>query len=46
MLSAACTSKCKLDKVMNLVSQHGNRWRYEYNASKSAVLVYGEEKKM
>ena len=30
---------------MSLISQHGNRWRYEYNAAKSAVLVYGEEKK-
>ena len=44
-MSAACTSKLNLDRVMSLVSQHGNRWRYEYNAAKSAVLVYGEEKK-
>ena len=29
---------------MGLVNSHGNRWRYEYNATKSAVLVYGDDK--
>ena len=30
---------------MKMVSDHSNRWRYEYNTRKSAVLVYGEDKK-
>ena len=41
-MAAATLSKLKLDKVMNIVNSHGNKWRYEYNARKSAVLVHGE----
>ena len=44
-LSAACNTKNKMDKVMTLVNNHSNRWRYEYNAQKSAVLVFGEDKR-
>ena len=43
---AACTiSKRRMDLVMDKVYQHGNDWRYAFNASKSAVLVFGENKK-
>ena len=31
-----------MDRVMQIVHKHGNRWRYHFNAEKSAVLVYGE----
>ena len=44
-MSSACMSKPKLYKVMKLVNNHANRWRYEYNAQKGAVLVHGEDKK-
>ena len=43
---AACTiSKRRMDLVMDKVLQHGNDCRYSFNASKSAVLVFGETKK-
>ena len=41
-LATACISKDRLDRVMEIVSKHGSKWRYQFNASKSAVLVYGE----
>ena len=44
-MSAACKSKDRIDGVIQIVNQHGNRWRYEYNARKSAVLIYGEDKR-
>ena len=44
-MSAACRSKDRVDRVIKIVGDHGNRWRYEYNARKSAVLVYGEDKR-
>ena len=40
-VASASTSKYKLDNVMNLVYKHSNRWRYQLNAKKCAVLVYG-----
>ena len=43
-MSAACRSKDKFDWVMQIINQQGNRWRYEYKARKSAILVYGENK--
>ena len=43
---ATCSlSKQKLDSALLLVSEYANRWRYSYNASKSAVMIYGESKK-
>ena len=30
---------------MNLVNKHGNGWRYEYNAHKSAILDHGVNKR-
>ena len=44
-ISAACISKDRIDKVTTMVNQHCNRWRYEYNARKSAFLIYGEDKR-
>ena len=41
-LATACISKDRMDRVMRIVHRHGNRWRYHFNAEKSAVLVYGE----
>ena len=42
-LAAACTSKHKIDKVMDKVNSFGCKWRFQFNAKKSAILVYGEE---
>ena len=44
-VASASTSKYRLDKVMKIVYDHSNRWRYQLNAKKCAVLVYGESKK-
>ena len=44
-MSAACSTKDKIERFINLVIQHSNRWRYEYNARKSAILIYGEDKR-
>ena len=43
-LAAACISKFRIDNVMTVVSNFGRKWRFQFNAKKSAVLVYGEEK--
>ena len=43
-LATSTVSKNKMDRVMNVVSKHGNKWRYAFNAGKSAVLVFGESK--
>ena len=43
-VATACLSKNKLDKVLDLVDQYGKKWRFKFNAKKSAVLVYGEDK--
>ena len=42
-IAAACTSKHKIDQVLNIVNTHSSKWRYDLNAKKSAVMVYGEE---
>ena len=41
-VATCCVSKLKLDRAMDIVYNHGCVWRYELNASKSGVLVYGE----
>ena len=41
-LAACCLSKRKTDAVMAAVYDHGCTWRYDFNARKSGVLVYGE----
>ena len=44
-VATCCLSKQRLDKTMDLVYAHGCTWRYELNAKKSGVLVYGESLK-
>ena len=44
-LAAATTSKRKTDRVHDMVHEYGNKWRFQFNASKSAVLVFGENAK-
>ena len=44
-IAASTTSKHKMDSVMGKVHQHGCDWRYNFNAFKSAVLVFGETEK-
>ena len=44
-LAASTVSKQRMDRVMSIVYQHGCDWRYSFNASKSAVLVYGDTDK-
>ena len=41
-MASASVSKTVVDKTLSLVQNHANRWRYSYNAAKSAILVYGE----
>ena len=43
-LATATLSKRKTDKLHDLVYEYGNRWRFQFNAGKSAVLVFGESK--
>ena len=44
-LAASTTSKQRMGRVMNMVHQHGCDWRYNFNASKSAVLIFGESER-
>ena len=41
-MATSATSKNKMDSIMRMVHNHGCRWRYSFNAAKSAVLVFGE----
>ena len=43
-MATCSTSKNKLDKALNIVSSYAKRWRYQYNAKKSAIMVYGENR--
>ena len=44
-LAVANTDKRKVDVVLDIVNKHSLKWRYYFNADKSAVLVYGESKR-
>ena len=44
-VATCCLSKHKLDRAMTIVHDHGCTWRYELNAKKSGVLVYGETRR-
>ena len=44
-LAAACNSKPKMDRAMEIVYAHGRTWRYDFNARKSGVLCFGETNK-
>ena len=41
--STLCTYKYNLDKAIDIVASHGHTWRYDFNAKKSGILVYGED---
>ena len=41
-MATCSTSKQKLDAALKIVSEFSNRWRYAYNAKKSAIMVYRE----
>ena len=41
-LAACCLSERKLDRALQVVYNHGCTWRYQYNAKKSGVMVFGE----
>ena len=41
-LAACCTSERKMDGVLRIVYRHGCTWRYDYNAKKSGIMVFGE----
>ena len=43
-VATCCLSKWKLDRAMRIVYNHGCTWRYQLNAKKSGVLVYGESR--
>ena len=44
-LATATTSKFRTDKVHCMVHEYGRQWRFKFNAAKSAVMVFGEDKK-
>ena len=44
-LATCCLSKRKTDAVMDIVCRHGCTWRYDFNARKSGILVYGENRR-
>ena len=44
-LSACAISKTKIDRVLNTVYDHSCIWRYTYNADKSTIMVYKEDKR-
>ena len=41
-IASASTSKTKVDSALRIVYAHSRKWRYHFNAKKSAILVYGE----
>ena len=41
-MATATTSKYDIDKVLKIVHLHSREWRYDFNAKKSAIVVYGE----
>ena len=44
-VATACISKLRTDKVLQIVHNYGCKWRFNFNAKKSAILVYGETKR-
>ena len=44
-LAMATVSKMLTDMVHDMVNDYGKKWRFKFNASKSAVMVFGEGKK-
>ena len=44
-MATSSVSKQRLDSALEVVSEYANRWRYSYNAGKSAIMIYGESKR-
>ena len=45
-LATATVSKHHTDMVHSIVHKYGRKWRFKFNASKSAVMVFGEDRKV
>ena len=45
-IATVCVSKYNMDKALSLVDTYGKRWRFNFNAKKSAIMVYGEGEKL
>ena len=43
-LASGCIDEHRLNQVMRIVYRHGCTWRYEYNARKSGVLIFGGDR--
>ena len=43
-MATCSTSKQRLDRALQMVSKYSDKWRYSYNAKKSAIMVYGESR--
>ena len=41
-IASCCSTKTKIDKVLDIAYKHSCVWRYNFNPKKCAVLVYGE----
>ena len=44
-LAAATVSKNHTDRVHDIFNGYGRKWRFNFNSGKSAVMVYGEDRK-
>ena len=44
-MAAACMSRTKLDEALRTANNFSVQWEYQYNAKKSAVMIYGENMK-
>ena len=44
-IAAATTFKNRTDNVHDMVYKWGRKWRFNFNASKSAVMMFGEDRK-
>ena len=43
-MAAACQSRLKLDETLRIANTFSIQWEYSYNAKKSAVMIYGENR--
>ena len=44
-MAAACLSKHKLDAILQSAHEFSVKWEYKYNAKKSAVMIFGDNKR-
>ena len=45
-LATACISKRRIDMVLKIVYDFSRKWRFDFNVGKSAIMTYGEERKI